>query len=560
MSKRLRQRASLPSPSPPPRAATIADLSEEAIDLVCAYIRDDPDVQVATDTLCRLARTAHFFHLSAKRALLYDPTRALSIGGMFRQGRRMSGFLNRLLSEPTLGHHVKRLDHLPDFWEDLADDITETDYANWMLVLSRLCPFIVSVAVSPFFHRKGSVGWSAFRILASKPSLKSLLFRLDSLDCLDDDVCILSVCQSFLAELASDGLESLQLPPLIDYGLTSPPSRPPIELPTKRIILHDMYSPARPDLLSQYFDFPNFFPRLTRLSLDHFVLHSRAFDDLVSQFPLLHTLDLAKSVWNECASSPDIWSDALALLPHLRTLRTGAIRCRTTKVCVRVRRAINSFCDEKGIDVICDPVLFPDRSDSVSSAESTFQPLERNVRCACCGTLVYHDSDADSLDDVHARLHSDDGASLLDGDDDGDWSRAWSTLNQDYDYGRFNRDGIPWHWVFDALGRPIAVPNDLAYRPAVECDTNSSSDEGEDDDRSCASLDFLPPLPDIPRLEDGYEALDDGSDASDSEDCGFGYAEPWRTWSEPCDFEEADAAWMRFDIDDEGKESFRDTD
>ncbi|GAA5989239.1 hypothetical protein JCM10908_001222 [Rhodotorula pacifica] len=463
MSKRARRHS--PSVSPSPRIANIADLSEEAIDLICAYIRDDPDLD---------------------------------------------------------GYHVKRLDYLPDFWEDLADDIIETDYANWLLVLSRFCPSIVSIAVSPFFSHEESKVLSAFRTLASKTSLKSLLFRLDNIESLDVDVCILGVCQRFLAPLS--GLECLQLP-IIDEGFTLPPSRPPLHLSIKRLILQDIYSPTCPDLLRQYFDFSNvrevicqpsyavginlsilkccpaqvhslkmsptsylacrwtwaevtgvslFFPRLTQLSFDHFELDSRALDNLVLHFPLLHTLDLAKSVWNECPSAAHRWLRAFGLLPHLRTLRTGTIR--------------------------------------------------------------------------------DDGVSLLDDGDDGDWARAWNALDQGYDYERFNRDGIPCHWVFDALGRPIAVPNDLAYRPAVECDTNSSSDEGEDDDRSCASLDFLPPLPDIPRLEDGYEALDDGSDASDSEDCGFGYAEPWRTWSEPCDFEAADAAWMRFDIDDEGKE------
>lgn len=36
-----------------------------------------------------------------------------------------------------------------------------------------------------------------------------------------------------------------------------------------------------------------------------------------------------------------------------------------------------------------------------------------------------------------------------------------------HDYERFSRDGVSWYWVSDALGRPIAVPDNMASVPAL---------------------------------------------------------------------------------------------
>ena len=116
------------------------------------------------------------------------------------------------------------------------------------------------------------------------------------------------------------------------------------------------------------------------------------------------------------------------------------------------------------------------------------------------------------------------------------------------DYERFDRDGIAWSWVFDAHGRPKAVPDDVAFHtPAAASAGDPTLSDVEDDIVAEACIQYLPPLPDEPRLEDGYQAHDD----SDGNDFG---PEPWLTWSEFCDFESADRAWVRFDIDEDGKD------
>ena len=115
------------------------------------------------------------------------------------------------------------------------------------------------------------------------------------------------------------------------------------------------------------------------------------------------------------------------------------------------------------------------------------------------------------------------------------------------DYERFTRDAIPWHWAFDARGRPTAVPDDLAYHTAAAASAGDPAFSDDDEDNAGNEVEYLPSRPDVPRLQDGYQADDD----EDGDDFG---PEPWLTWPEFCDLESADRAWSRFDIDEDGKE------
>ncbi|GAA5951919.1 hypothetical protein JCM8115_005277 [Rhodotorula mucilaginosa] len=307
--KQRRTRSRSPSLDPP-RRATIKDLSEEAIDLVCAFIRDENITRIAIETLCSLIRTARLFHSSAKRALLHDPTRALVNNKIVWLWHRMSSLMQELLRKPALGLHVKRLDYFPE---------------------------------------------------------------------------------------------------------------------------------------------------------------------------------------------------------------------------VKRRAA---------------------RSGSFSSVDTDSELCDGTPRGVCCG-------DPPDLDEQQSVGDFEDQQNRSEDDDDdwvlSDWLRGVSVSESDIpDYERFSRDGVSWHWKFDARGRPTAVPDDLAFYPpaAASADEAALSDD-EDDVGTEASVEYLPPFPDVPRLEDGYEAHD--ADDDDGEGDGFG-PEPWLTWSEFCDFDAADSAWVRFDIDDEGEE------
>ncbi|GAA5860512.1 hypothetical protein JCM3774_006192 [Rhodotorula dairenensis] len=593
-----------------PYRATIAHLSEEAIDLVCAFVRDDKDAEVATRTLCALARTARMFYSSAQRGLLYDPTRALLATSKKRPWCRMGEFLHRLLSDPALGRHVRRLDTLPDFWATLVDEVYEHDYTNWLLALDLLCPSLLSISVSaPVFGNSES---AALRALASKPQVKSLLFHLDFFEVWEADDRLLHTCQDFLAALDLSRLECLQLPP-IDAEYAALPDRPPMVLPCKHLIVQDVVD-ARdpvPAFITRYFDLRNVrtvvyrfrfldgldlgvlqglpvevesltiqrerqhhasyswwwkhfrysaisFPSLTQLTLHGFALVREDLEDTVHRFPLLRRLDFSGSVWSGPTHYASTWLGAIHKLSHLHQLRTGILQCETTSACARLHAAITEFCDRNGIDVICTPELTPDSTDCACSEESASEPgsdlLDPTGIYACCGDSLVNGDDTNELWSQQPRAEDGDDFFLAN-----EWLRSVSAADQHiHHYERFARDGVPWHWDFDAFGWPVAVPDDIACVPAVAFAHEEVDSDGEDAASldSNASSEYFSPLPDVARLEDDYEAYDDddqvgggGGNVDASAD-----DEPWLTWSEPCDFDEADEAWVRFDIDDQGKE------
>lgn len=81
---------------------------------------------------------------------------------------------------------------------------------------------------------------------------------------------------------------------------------------------------------------------------------------------------------------------------------------------------------------------------------------------------------------------------------------------------------------------------------------SDDQDEPGSDERAIqVAIKYLSPLPDALCLGDGSEAHHDDDDGSGSDCDGFGI-EPWRIWSQFCDFESAGEGWVRFDTDDIG--------
>ena len=542
----------------------------------------------ATETLCSLARTARLFYSPAKRALLYDPTRALFIGNMDLYWPRMHGLLQKLLREPVLGRHVKRLDSFPEYWYLLEyGGASDLELANWILTLGLLCPSIFSLAV-PVTLPDNSAAAPAFRDLAKRSNIHHLTLSLAHEEDILHDSRILHKCQELLASLDLSRCDSLELPPL-EFDDADVPDCPPVSIPTKSLILHDCFEevglaglalgryfdlahvrsvefrPSAPEgmdlstldacspeldelticgaaYLSPLFSWPPLalprFPRLTQLTLGKFDLTLRDLRDIVNRYPLLRVLNFTYSIWSAYDISPRVWSECLRALSHLRTLRTGTIHCDSTRACKRLRQAITEYCDRNGISVICTVVFLISSSDSLSSVNTGTELSDRTRLCACRDDLER------DFEEQQGRSEDDDEDSAV-----SEWLRGVSVADPDVpDYERFNRDGIPWHWVFDPRGRPTAVPDDLAFYPPTAFADEAELSDDEDDVGTEASLEYLAPLPDVPRLKDGYEAHDDDQDGD-----GFG-PEPWLTWSEFCDFALADAAWARFDMDDEDEE------
>lgn len=198
----------------------------------------------------------------------------------------------------------------------------------------------------------------------------------------------------------------------------------------------------------------------------------------------------------------------------------------------------------------------------LSSVDFGTELATRTQLCACCGDSPEDEYSANNLEEQQdSSEDADDGTEDVEDagarDDDSavsDWLRGVSVAESDIpDNERFTRDGIPWHWVFDARGRPTAVPDDLTFCPPAAAFADEAALSDDDDDVVTeASIEYLPPLPDVPRLEDGYEAHDDDDEEEEDGD-DFG-PEPWLTWPEFCDLESADRAWVRFDMADDREE------
>ncbi|KPV75813.1 uncharacterized protein RHOBADRAFT_43237 [Rhodotorula graminis WP1] len=128
-------------------ATGLALLPEELVDLVCSFVVDF-EVQDTITTLCSLALTSRQFLEPARRALLHDPSRILST----RSPVHPEYLLHRIIRQPELGRHVKRLDGIVDLFdhEDLFYHRKPVFvFTNWAFTLMRSCPNLFSVVIWP---------------------------------------------------------------------------------------------------------------------------------------------------------------------------------------------------------------------------------------------------------------------------------------------------------------------------------------------------------------------------------------------------------------------------
>ncbi|GAA6037087.1 hypothetical protein JCM8097_008723 [Rhodosporidiobolus ruineniae] len=140
-----------------------ACLSEEAMDLICSFVRDFEDDRGASlsclpcsafadlilsmsSTLCALSLTSRRWTSSAVRALYFDPTRSLRR----RQAVQACWLLTaRYLKRPILGTYTCALVRLP-YKQQLLVDASENDTAQvetWTLTLLRACPNLSAIAI-----------------------------------------------------------------------------------------------------------------------------------------------------------------------------------------------------------------------------------------------------------------------------------------------------------------------------------------------------------------------------------------------------------------------------
>ncbi|GAA5942744.1 hypothetical protein JCM3775_005033 [Rhodotorula graminis] len=124
-------------------ATGLARLPEELVDLVCSFVVDF-EVRDTTRTLCSLAQTSHWFLEPARRALLHDPSRIITI----RRGVHAHLFLHRIIRRPSLAKYVKRLDFLVDLFNFNPSEAVFI-FINWGFTLLRYCANLVSVAIWP---------------------------------------------------------------------------------------------------------------------------------------------------------------------------------------------------------------------------------------------------------------------------------------------------------------------------------------------------------------------------------------------------------------------------
>ncbi|BGP30015.1 hypothetical protein JCM10296v2_001767 [Rhodotorula toruloides] len=126
-------------------ASAASRMSEEAVDLICSFVRDMywPD---STRTLRALMLTSRRFVSSAIRALLHDPTRRLRNGW-----QSFVDLAFKLSDSPHLGAHVKRLDNLAGVLASAS-----MLYDDWMLpeqefvvaTFLRHCPTVRSIGIT----------------------------------------------------------------------------------------------------------------------------------------------------------------------------------------------------------------------------------------------------------------------------------------------------------------------------------------------------------------------------------------------------------------------------
>ncbi|GAA5848698.1 hypothetical protein JCM8547_004598 [Rhodosporidiobolus lusitaniae] len=158
------------SNNPPMTPSPASRLSEEAMDLVCAFVREFEEDEVMAKALCALSLTSRRWTSSAVRALFADPTRSLPNGNDKLPAWKL---LNTIVRRPGLAQYIKALDRLASVLDGFkpVNELEEVQLATWTLDLVRRCDSISSISI---IYERG-IDWPT--ILRELPYLKSVAIQ-----------------------------------------------------------------------------------------------------------------------------------------------------------------------------------------------------------------------------------------------------------------------------------------------------------------------------------------------------------------------------------------------
>ncbi|GAA6037152.1 hypothetical protein JCM8097_008761 [Rhodosporidiobolus ruineniae] len=576
-----------------------ACLSEEAMDLICSFVREIEDDSEMAKTLCALSLASRRWTSSAVRALYFDPTRSLSRVTPVRACWALSA---RLIKQPGLGAYVRELQRLPTKHDFLYEGQNEAKVETWVLTLLKACPRLLSIAIPAGSSMDWATELGGLRFLRNLTIAPISLYEegleVDELSFFLEryqvsalkvhTLTLRNVVSYDWASLAPSEVEiQVDCLELIDYNLQTHVDFPIRATGLKHLRLQPSHfsltqgskllvpslekleflplepHPPPPNRLNDYdklavhhlsFPFHSFpvLPHLRHLSLEFTLIPLPIFAQLAKRCPQLDTLELEDSLvfadevrGSVPSSVVEVFETALEAMPRLTVLNLGWLPVYPHDPVLPLRH----ICTRRGVDLVFKPALV-----------LTFRRKERpSLQYSRRGWL---DSDLDS-DEYDLSDASDyDGLST---------SFVRSRFSPPAPTGTYTPPASPvdsyaqYNWQYEAF---------RAYRAAEE-DRENDEDEHEEeahpDDDYLFSLAFpnLPALYSLPspsssrssspdfeslacdrQLEPHYqffnrEEADEAGDLgeADQDDFDGGEDEAWRDWEELDEVEEAERAW-----------------
>lgn len=569
-------------------ASAASRMSEEAVDLICSFIRDmespgeyaprvvwpsngrlaDCASADSTSTLRALMLTSRQFVSSARRALLFDPTRHLGLDWY-----RFSTLAFQVWQDPHLGLYIKRLDNLASIIEDVLHMHDYEMTAENQLLLAaflRHCVDLRSIAVPADLPSP----WARWmQELASNPSLSQLIcssldpegdYQYDTLvellrDFLPPSVSTLRFEHALwytedwfnhraltlaVTELSIFACEVWDEQEWRSLAISCPylrrldfrPSAAPYDLPLGLFpptleVLH--IGPAWPAPHPRWWDWDGrygrwrlpleFLPRLPRLrsiELAHAWLCAGDIPMLASACPALQTIRLTSSTWRNDEWEVGIMSDqqlvaSLSLFPFLRHVDLGYLP-HPAHSSWRLVPLTRRYCRERNIDIqyarlseledaIEVDVTSVDYSDSASPMSF---PLAAWPTWSRRGSVSVASADEEPSPSSPAS----EASSYL----ERPLSPATSSSDGDDD-----RDVVPPDWGFHSVGpadfAATHPPSSPSYRPPSPREEQIHCDEAR---------------------KTGWDVEESSQDEED---------EMQVDWSGSSDGEDADRAWREFE-------------
>ncbi|GAA5885364.1 hypothetical protein JCM6882_009587 [Rhodosporidiobolus microsporus] len=517
-------------------------LSEEAMDLVCSFVRaEEEDDRVMAKTLRALALTSRRWMPSAVRALWHDPSRALA------ERKKALNVPNLFFRRPHQTVHVKALVRLPELFqaycrEEDPDTLVESE--NWFYGILRCCTNLTTIGVSynmPFEDSTNFKPLNRIRHLrlepeqdASMPSYEyAELFKkleegglqaiqeltISCFTCIVGDftekallyrlpVTRLNLvgfhsCEGHLRQLLSTpNFPSLRHLDVEAHGdLLScldffPPALQKFSFrPLEKDVSPDQIfscGPFHPSMtlmpdLSHH-------PSLTSFTFENAILHLADLALIAAAWPALELVDLTDSIWRPLdwvapsyAHAFDALSSFLQNLPHLHFLSLGYLPLFSRPL----GPSFTSFftlVDGRGLDLRYNFPLLPDDDE----------------------------------------LEADEGAR----DDSGFFDDE-------------TESEVDWQWITYQDGRILYGGYEQSLLEAFAADLQPSSSPSSPFRLADRQV-YLDEPPVVPKLEPNFQV-----DADEVEEEKEEPDEPWRRWETDEDIAEADRRWQAFEPETE---------